>query len=208
MLQPRNISPAPSRRRNVRQALTTLTAAAVLSTALACADAPSAPASAEPAATPRLELVSTGVTATVLGRTLPLPYAHKAVAIIGSAGGTFSLPSAGLTVVVPPGAVSAPTTFTVSAPAGTGVWYEFGPHGARFAVPLTIRQDLRGTNVLALLNPRLEAAYFTDGSANYSAGIAKVKEFLPVAFNSTRTELSFRVSHFSGYMVATGRYAF
>jgi hypothetical protein len=43
------------------------------------------------------------------------------------------------------------------------------------------------------------------GSRNESAGTAKVTEALPITFNATGTELSFKVTHFSGYMVSTGR---
>ena len=53
--------------------------------------------------------------------------------------------------------------------------------------------------------PALEAAYFVKGSADERTKTAKVTEVLPVTFNSMGTELSFKVTHFSGYMVSTGR---
>jgi hypothetical protein len=51
----------------------------------------------------------------------------------------------------------------------------------------------------------LQGGYFVDGSRSEATGTAKVTEVLPVTFNSTYTALSFQVTHFSGYMVSTGR---
>jgi hypothetical protein len=139
----------------------------------------------------------------VLTRTTPLANELRVVATIGSAGGTISIPQTGLTVNVPAGAVSRATQITVTAPRGAGVWYEFGPSGTRFAAPLTLTQDLRATN--ALRGATFEAGYFVDGTLDHVRGTAPVKEFLPVTMNGTATALSFKVTHFSGYMVSTGR---
>jgi hypothetical protein len=143
------------------------------------------------------------VLASTITRTSPIA-AEKAVAVIGRAGGTIRLPNAGLTVVVPYGAVNGATTFTVSAPAGTAVLYEFGPHGTRFAVPLKVTQDLRRTTYGLLGGLTLRAGYYKDGSANLSANTALVTEVLPVTLSSLLGTATFSVGHFSGYMMSTG----
>ena len=115
-----------------------------------------------------------------------------------------TLPGAGLTVVVPAGAVSAPTAITVSAPQGSAVWYEFQPHGIQFAVPLQLTQDLRGTNYSSLLSPPLKGAYMVDGTQDATASTALVSEVIASTLDLFRTKVTFPVRHFSGYMVAWG----
>ena len=192
-----------------------LVGGAVALTALTgCADAPlTAPDRAlAPSDQPSHGILEQLVSATVLTRVVPLGTTYTASAVIGAAGGRVSLPQTGLTLTVPKGAVSRPTTFTVTAPAGRGVWYEFGPSGAQFPVPLTVTQDLRFTLLTSLTSlsslfsaPKLEAAYFVDGTQDAATGTALVKEFLPIALDARRMQASFQVHHFSGYMVSTGR---
>jgi hypothetical protein len=66
---------------------------------------------------------------------------------IGTEGGTISLGA--FAVEVPPGAVSAPTTFTINLPSDSKRWSyviaEFGPHGIQFAVPVTLTLPYSGT---------------------------------------------------------------
>jgi hypothetical protein len=68
-------------------------------------------------------------------------------ATIGPAGGRLKLVD--FEVIVPAGAVSTPTRFTIRMPADpTGseyVYAEFSPHGTTFAVPLTIILPYKGT---------------------------------------------------------------
>jgi len=70
-----------------------------------------------------------------------------AMKAIGPAGGTISL--AGFQAIVPPGAVSKWTNFTIRLPvdptSSSYVWASFGPHGATFAAPVTIRLPYNGT---------------------------------------------------------------
>lgn len=191
--------------------------AVALTTLTGCADAPlTAPERAlTPTAQPQHGLLENLVSASVLTRLVPLGTTYRASAVIGSAGGRVHLPQTGLTLTVPAGAVSGPTTFTVTAPAGAGVWYEFGPSGARFAKPLTVTQDVRFTALSALTAlssltarfapPALEAGYFVDGTQDDATGTAVVQEFLPVTLDTKRLEVRFQVNHFSGYMVSTGR---
>lgn len=124
--------------------------------------------------------------------------------VIGPTGGTITVPSAGLTLVVPPLAVGASTTFQVHVLPGSAVAYEFEPHGMKFPVPLIVTQNLAGT-----LTPRaaafFEAGYFSDKSQiNFNSVSASVLEELPIRVGVNGT-LTFSVSHFSGYLVSSGR---
>ena len=94
-------------------------------------------------------------------RSTPLATDISVSAVIGKQGGTITIPEAGLTLVVPPNAVSSDVKFTATALAGRAVAYDFQPHGTKFAVPLTFQQDLRKTSLLPTLTaPLLDGAYF------------------------------------------------
>jgi hypothetical protein len=150
-------------------------------------------------------LLGTGDTVIVLQRAIPLGSNISATKIIGSGGGTLSLPTAGLTVTVPAGAVSAPTVFTVTALAGRPIAYEFGPHGARFAKPLTLSQDLRvtGLNEYLISHMHFKGGYFRS-SSNLINNLLRaiVSELLPATADADNMVVRFDVSHFSGYLVA------
>jgi hypothetical protein len=213
MTLPSNTARATTRRRQSLRAL----AAIALTVLAACSEAPSAPLA--PASKPSAGLLggvvglvdglvtvlTSPLRAKALKRNSPIA-AQSASATIGLVGGTITLPGAGLTVVVPSGAVSVPTTITVSAPQGTAVWYDFQPHGIKFAVPLQITQDLRSTNYssLPLLSPPLKGAYMVDGSQDPTAATALVTETISATLDLLRTKVTFPVRHFSGYMVAWG----
>ena len=201
-------------RSSALRAITTL----ALATVAACGEAPSAPVA--PAARPNallggllggvlnlvdgvVTVLTTPLRAKSLVRKYPIA-AQSARATIGTAGGTITLPGAGLTVVVPPGALSAATTITVSAPAGTAVWYDFQPHGTKFALPLQVTQDLRSTNYGSLSAPKLQGGYVVDGSQDPTAHTALVSELISTVLDPYRTKVTFGVRHFSGYMVSWG----
>lgn len=122
-------------------------------------------------------------------------------------GAVSSNSTAGLLMVVPPNAVSSPTTITVTALAGKPVAYRFEPHGLQFNRRVYLTQNLRGTSAGGLLSlPVLSGAYFaTDELELSSSGLATVTEIIP-AFTSlwTRTA-TFPIEHFSGYILASGR---
>ena len=150
-------------------------------------------------------LLGTGDTVVVLQRATPLPSDITVAKVIGSAGGTITVPGAGLTVSVPSGAVAYPTTFTVTALAGRAVAYEFGPHGTKFAKPLTMTQDLR----VSYLTPEsLQYLHFNAGYFSSTTNLidrllrAIVSELLPASADASSMVVRFNVSHFSGYLVA------
>jgi hypothetical protein len=137
-------------------------------------------------------------------RVAPLAQDISVSAVIDKDGGTISIPDAGLTLVVPAGAVTSSTTFTATALAGRLVAYEFEPHGTKFAVPLQFTQDLRKVSLVGVVTaPLLDGAYFTDRARlNQTVGIAAVSEVLPATVDVLRTRVGFPINHFSGYLVS------
>ena len=137
-------------------------------------------------------------------RLVPLMQNIPVSALIGPDGGTISIPEAGLTLVVPPGAVTSSTKFTATALAGRLAAYEFEPAGTKFPVPLQFTQDLTKLSLLGIVTaPVLDGAYFTDTSKlNQILGRAAVSEILPATVDLLRLRVGFPINHFSGYLVS------
>jgi hypothetical protein len=164
--------------------------------------APEAALSASPAASASLLGLST-TTVTALQRTTPLAKPITTSAYIGALGGKLAIPGAGLVVVVPPLALTSTKLITVTALAGSNVAYDFGPSGTKFLVPLVVTQDLRNTQAKSggLINPlSLFVGYFPDDK-----NILSVTELLNLNVNLLSQTAVFTVTHFSGYIVASGR---
>jgi hypothetical protein len=174
--------------------------------------APSAPGLAP--STPRSTLLGTVSQDAALApfalssvrRARALPADVSTEAVIGARGGRLELPAAGLVIDVPAGAVAATTTFRVTALAGEMLAYEFSPSGSTFAVPLSVTQDLRSTNVSRLpKNSSLRLAYFTsptdaDGLMSSVLGAGLAQETRGTLQQSGRAA-SFPVPHFSGWII-------
>ena len=144
---------------------------------------------------------ATAKTITPVQRTTPLAKSLTTSAKIGLLGGILSIPSAGITVVVPPLALLTPTTITVTALAGSNVAYEFLPHGLKFTLPLVVTQNLKLTRATPqLLGLGLSLGYFPD--ANH---VTSVTELLSVNVDLLGLTAVSTVWHFSGYILATGR---
>ena len=125
---------------------------------------------------------------------------------VGPTGTLVRHPSTGLTILVPPGAVAAPTHITVTALKGAALAYRFGPHGLHFNVPLQLTQSLRGIKLNKPLTvPQLFAGYFSDDSLPTDAitGNARVLEILPVQVDVKDRSALLEIRHFSGYTVAS-----
>ena len=137
-------------------------------------------------------------------RSTPLAKDISVSAVIGNKGGTLTIPEAGLTVVVPAGAVKSNTAFKATAVAGKLVAYEFEPHGTTFAVPLQFTQDLKKVSLVgALTGTLMDGAYFADRSKlNQTTGLAAVSEVLPAVTNLLQFKVTFPIKHFSGYLVS------
>jgi len=142
-----------------------------------------------------------------VGATLPTSYTatNTASASIGPKGGVLNLPSAGLSVVVPAGALSKMTTLSVSARAGQTLSYEFEPHGTQFAVPLRVTQSFGTTGLTSASLSSLHAVYFADESqVNEEQGLVVPTELMNVSVDAANGQVSFEIHHFSGYLFATG----
>ena len=139
----------------------------------------------------------------VIQRTEPLAQEFTVSQVIGSRGGTLEIREAGVSVRVPPHAVSEAMTITMTARAGNLVAFEFSPHGVQFAKPLKVELDLKNTTMFAADQP-LSAGYFPRTSAiNDELGTALIEEVLPT--RRSGRWLSFEIVHFSGYLVSSGR---
>ena len=193
----------------VRSLSTLVLASAVAFAASGCGsiDSPAAPqavtqAPSAPSHSLLGTLLNAPVTVNALQRTTPLTAPISVERKIGVLGGTIVVPGTGLTIVVPPLAVSSNTNFTVTALAGSAVAYDFGPHG-QFNLPLVMTQDLRNTDARngGLLNPlTLQLGYFPDANR-----ITTVTELLSVTVNLPTQTAVATVWHFSGYIWASGR---
>lgn len=191
--------------------------------ALACTDTPTttrlAPRSADVSfarikATDSLMFVtdvSYSDTSLVLKRLTPLDADISVTAVIGASGGSINLLKAGGKIDIPAGALSAPTTITMTAKAGYNVAYEFEPHGLTFAEPIKIQQTIKGTwaEKYPTLLKGMHGSYYGQASLD-SAWVDPLKLFAKIQenqigyFDSNVSQIKFYVNHFSGYMVSCG----
>jgi hypothetical protein len=137
-------------------------------------------------------------------RTTPLAEPITVVKTIGREGGYLSIPQAGVTVVVPAGALSSPTEITMTARAGSMIAYDFAPHGVTFARPLVFNQNLRGTN--AGLLSTLKLGYYSDPNL-LSGTTALVSELIGGIVSRLTGTFTAPIKHFSGYVVTCGRFS-
>jgi hypothetical protein len=192
--------------------------AASLALFSACSSEPiSAPQAkiATPTAAPSADLLG-GVVGGVVGivqklvlmpglqRTTPLAADITVTKTIGSAGGTLSIPAAGVTVVVPSGALGSNTVITMTARKGSLIAYDFAPHGIVFAKPLVFTQKLQGTNASLLSAPFIQLGYYSDPSLLTAVG-GLVSELLGGNVNLLSWTYTGNIKHFSGYMMGCGR---
>ena len=171
----------------------------------------------QPTAVPRPEASAPGASsASLLGsltsllsvnglqRTTPLAAPITVSRDIGAEGGTLAIPEAGVTVVVPRGALAQTTTITMTARAGSLVAYDFAPHGITFAKPLVFSQQLRGTNASLLSAPFLNLGYYSDPNLLTRTG-GLVSELLGGTLNTLTWTFTAPIPHFSGYIVTCDR---
>jgi hypothetical protein len=189
------------------RSLTTFSVAiAATFAAFACSsDSPAAPKSVTPRSAASNDLLGglLGSTSTKtvipLLRTNPLVTDITVTQSIGALGGTISIPAAGLTLVVPPLAVSKSTNFSITARQGAYVAYDMEPHGTKFLVPLVATQSLVNTNARGLASLSLSVGYYTDPT-----NITSVSELLSAQVDLLRLTSVTTISHFSGYIWASG----
>jgi len=194
----------------LRSIKTFTVAVAATFAAFACTgDSPAAPNSvvAPPPAAPSQSLLggllggSSTTTQTInpLLRTTPLANDVTVSQTIGPLGGTIIIPSAGLTLVVPPLAVTRATNFAITARKGNYLAYDMEPHGTKFLIPLVATQSLVNTNARGLLNLSLSLGYYPDGNH-----VTSVSELLSVQADLLKLTAVATIPHFSGYIFAGG----
>ena len=178
---------------------------AAVATALVFAACRDADVTAPTTQTPRSANVLGLTGAAPVTRNIPLANDVTWSFTVGSGGATSSNSAVGLTVMVPPGAVSSPMTITVTALAGAPVAYQFEPHGTVFDRKVTLTQKLQGTSAGSELLPLLKGAYFPTDEPILKDGLALVSELIAGLLNPLARSFSFGVEHFSGYIVVSGR---
>ena len=184
---------------------------AAIAASCATGDSPTSPPDAKqsvvkPSPEPSKSLLGglLGTSQTVVGlqRTTPLTSAITVTKSIGVLGGTLSIPAAGLTVIVPPLALTSTKTISITAVAGSTVAYEFSPAGTKFLLPLVATQSLVNTQAHngGLINPlSLFVGYFAN-----NGNINLVSEILNINLNILGQLAVFDIWHFSGYILASG----
>jgi hypothetical protein len=95
---------------------------------------------------------------------------QRVSAVVGSVGGTLSLPGSDFTMHIPRGALSEPTSITVTSIAGPHVVYDMQPHGLRFLRPVTVVQELRNTASYGTpVGDAVRSAYLSDNNDQIAA---------------------------------------
>ncbi len=149
-----------------------------------------APMGPQPAS-PRASAPGTvpGLSSTSLLTCAPLPYDSVTVTI-GPAGGTLAVGAD--TLVVPPGALAAPTVITGVTPSDTVDLVQFQPQGLQFQQPASLTMGYGNCNLLGLLQPK-QVAYVSDSLT--------ILDLLP-SVDLLQGSVTAKVFHFSGYAVA------
>src|SRR5260370_4222951 len=124
-----------------------------LSLAVACVDhTPTAVLATPP---PQADLIGSLLGATGLLKCSSLPYASS-TRTIGPLGGSIS--AGPHTLVIPPGALSASTSITMTAPTGLGVnAVKFAPAGLRFSTPASLTMSYANCSLLGKILPKRSA---------------------------------------------------
>ena len=161
----------------------------LLVAALACSER--TPTTAPVAPAPDASLIGGLLAPTGLLKCSDLPYASD-VETIGPLGGV--LQAGPHTLVVPPGALTAPTTITMTVPTGLGVnAVKFAPEGLQFRVPATLTMSYSNCSLLGKLLPKRIA--YTDDNLN-------ILTYLLSLDNLLSKRVTGKVNHFSDYVVA------
>ena len=167
---------------------------------VACADSGNP---LEPAATP---VLSKAGESAALGERFQALRREKAKgrasvkAVIGPDGGTLS--AGGVKLTIPRGALNRSVKIRMTVPKSDFVEARFAPHGLNFNVPATLSFDLADAESAAREN--VVGVYIGPKGLD-AAGVAEGRETFPVQVRNEAA--SYDISHFSGYIVASGRSA-
>lgn len=147
--------------------------------------------------------------ATPVHRSQPLASDVSWTFVASPYGARSSNSTVGLSIYVPPGAVDRNTTIRVTALKGSVVAYRFEPH-MEFDRKVVLTQSLTGLEYgvlgTGLLNfNAFKGAHFEGDTPTYnSSGQALVTEVVGAVLSLFSNTTSFGVSHFSGWIVASG----
>jgi hypothetical protein len=126
--------------------------------------------------------------------------------VIGPEGGRIDIAGAGISFVVPPGALTEARSITMTAVAGDAMAVEFAPHGLRFDAPATLHMRTRGTRAESKLRGTPNGARLDSFLGVYFDGRPErgVDPLENIAARLLDGAIVFEVSHFSGYACASG----
>jgi hypothetical protein len=142
-------------------------------------------------APPSADLIGSLLGATGLLKCSNLPYAST-TQTVGIGGGIIS--AGPHTLVIPPGALTRPTTITMTVPTGLGVnAVKFQPEGLRFEVPAALTMSYANCSLLGKLLPK-RIAYTTDN--------LQILYYLLSLDNLLSKYVTGKVNHFSSYAIA------
>jgi len=164
----------------------------LLVAALACTDRTPTSVPAVPAVpAPDASLIGSLLAPTGLLKCSDLPYDAE-TKTIGPLGGTISAGPHWLTI--PPGALSAPTSITMTAPTGLGVnAVKFQPQGLQFRTPAALTMSYANCSLLGKVLPKRIA--YTDDNLN-------ILYYLLSLDNILSKRVTGKVNHFSDYVIA------
>ena len=134
----------------------------------------------------------------------PLSSDISVTAVIGEKGGTIRIKETGFSIHFPKKAVDKEITVTVTAKAGNVLAYEFQPHGIEFNQPVKIIQRLSGVHDSSPLGAIFLGYYPDPGTLDNVLGTALITEAIPAEVSADDGLIRTTISHFSGYLVATG----
>ena len=213
MLTLRNTAVKPTQRRHMARVATAIglaVAGGLTGLTAACADGPTAPsASAREAGQafvpgPHRSVAPASTVVGTLGTAAPLPSDVAFRFTVQPGGSTLNVAGGAAVVRFPAGFVARPTTFTITRKAGNVVGYDFQPSGT-FNKPVTVTIKLAGTARVEDL-AALQGAYVQDwAQVDATAGTARVDELVPTTVDAKAGTVTLTLSHFSGYLMSTGR---
>ena len=136
---------------------------------------------------------------------------ERVSAVVGPEGGSLSLPGSDLSMTIPAGALSAPTSITLTSKGGAHVAYDMQPHGLVFLKPVTVVQQLRHTALYGTPEGNgIRSAYLSDGKEKIESDDSVTPTELPPgatlyygAEPIAETHIWY-LNHFSRYILISG----
>ena len=135
---------------------------------------------------------------------------ERVSSLVGTAGGSLSLPGSDFTMTIPAGALSTPTLITVISKGGAHVAYDMQPHGLVFLKPVTVVQQLRRTALYGTPEGNgVRSAYLADGNESINPDDSATPRELPAgttwygAEQVAETHVWY-LNHFSRYILISG----